>query len=142
MTTQQKFRRTFIAMFWGWCVCNLVTFVAFVGWAIFDQGSISNRVAGVMLYVVAAAVWSAVLITASWLLISLPVDLLVGESSWLREPFVAAAIGSVSGAVPMLLIGQLPEIICPAILAAITGLTAALHVVLKHPRIPIPTTTD
>jgi hypothetical protein len=139
---RHKFNRTFTAMFWGWCVCNLTTSILFTGQTLFATGPIESRLGSLFFYIIYAALFSALLIAAAWIFIFFPADLLVGESSPLREPVFAATLGGFGGALPIVMIGGLEQAIAPATLSAITGLTAALHVVLKHPRIPIPPTTD
>ncbi|MBV6500865.1 MAG: hypothetical protein CJBNEKGG_03353 [Prosthecobacter sp.] len=148
-----KVRRTFVAMFWGW-----VAFMA--GYAILAglDRLLNPRPTAwcdhltIWLFF---GVYSVPVILTAWLLILLPVDCLVPESSWLRKPSVAALLGLLIGILPFTLLGTWNsmnsfeswwhEVIrCLNDKgtwlylggAGITGLTAALHIVLKHPRQP------
>lgn len=141
-----KFSRTFIAMVWGWVVCNLVTlvFAVAIEWSR-DFGSFS-RLGHIMAEMIYWHLWTAVVIAIAWLAVFLPVDLIVPDRSKLRQPKSAACMGFLAGftaffvpsvLVPFIQTGELrihEDLIVMSLLAAITGLTAALHVVLKHPR--------
>lgn len=138
-------------MFWGW-----VAFMA--GYAILsgcDRFLDSHHMpwSDFLIFWLIVAVYSVVVILTAWLLILLPVDCLVPESSWLRKPWIAAWLGLCIGMLPFTVLGTWDsmnsfeswwrEVLrClndPSTWlylggAGITGLTAALHIVLKHPR--------
>lgn len=141
-----KFRRTFIAMFWGWVVCNAVTLF----WSIAiewsrDFGNFSRvrQICNEMIY---WFIGTAVVIAVAWLAVFFPVDLIVPDRSRVRRPKSAAWMGFLAGymvvfapcvAVPYIQTGTLhfhEDLTVISLLGGITGLTAALHVVLKHPR--------
>jgi hypothetical protein len=158
MTTQQKFRRTFVAMFRGWLVCNLVSSTFFSLWIAIEEGSLASKLQYMGLYLVMSLLYSGIIITIAWLFILYPTDLLVHEASPLRKPRNAALCGAAGGFMSIILLKYMfwagssngghsfwedsIWIVPFGLLAAITGLTAALHIVLKHPRIPIPTTKN
>jgi hypothetical protein len=145
-----KFRRTFIAMFWGWVVCNLVTCSAFGLGILISEGSLYSKLQYLAIYALMSLLYSGIVITGAWLIAFLPTDLLVRDCSDLRKPRNAAACGAAGGFASIILIQiaiwgttsqqtdkiteGLEWLFVFGILAAITGLTAALHVVLKHPR--------
>jgi hypothetical protein len=145
-----KFRRTFIAMLWGWVVCNLVTCSALVLWILCSEGSIYSKLQYLVLYALLSVLYSGIVITSAWLIVLLPTDVLVSDGSDLRKPRNAAACGAAGGFTSVILIKiaiwvttvneantmteDLEWLFAFGFLAAITGLTAALHVVLKHPR--------
>ncbi len=145
-----KFRRTFIAMVWGWVVCNLVTCSVFGLGILCSEGSLYSKLQYLVLYSLLSLLYSGIVIASAWLIVLLPTDFLVSDRSVLRKPRNAAACGAVGGFASIVLIkiaiwgtasGQtnaitedLVWLFAFGFLAAITGLTAALHVVLKHPR--------
>jgi hypothetical protein len=145
-----KFRRTFIAMFWGWVVCNLVTCSAIGLWILCSEGSLYSKLQYLALYALLCLLYSGIVITSAWLIVLLPTDVLVSDCSDLRKPRNAAACGAVGGFASIVLIKiviwvttthqantmteDLGWLFVFGFLAAITGLTAALHVVRKHPR--------
>lgn len=152
----RKVRRTFVAMFWGW-----VAFMA--GYAILAglDRLLNPRPTAwcdLLTFWLVFGVYSVPVILTAWLLILLPVDCLVPESSWLRKPSVAALLGLLIGILPFTVLGTWDsmnsfESWWREVLrflndkdtwlylggAGITGLTAALHIVLKHPRQSGPT---
>lgn len=141
-----KYRRTFIAMFWGWVACNLMTLAISVAieWSR-DFGSFS-RLQQIITEMIYWYLWTTVAIAIAWLAVFLPVDLIVPDKSELRRPKSAAGIGFLAGyialfapcvVVPLIQNGVLrihEDLIVMSLLGGLTGLTAALHVVLKHPR--------
>jgi hypothetical protein len=146
-----KVRRTFVAMFWGW-VAFMAACAILAGLDRFlDSHPMPWR--DLLTFWLIVAVFSVSVILTAWLLILLPVDCLVPESSRLRKPWVAALLGLLIGILPFTLLGTWNsmnsfeswwhEVIrCLNDKgtwlylggAGITGLTAALHIVLKHPR--------
>lgn len=138
-------------MFWGW-----VAFMA--GYAILagcDRFLDSHHMpwSDFLIFWLIVAVYSVVVILTAWLMILLPVDCLVPESSWLRKPWIAAWLGLCIGMLPFTVLGTWDSMTSfeswwrevlrclndPSTWlylggAGITGLTAALHIVLKHPR--------
>lgn len=144
-----KFRRTFIAMFWGWVVFMLcLPFLAML--MCYVEGRSTNQILGAW---IAFAVFSIPVILAAWLIILWPVDCLVPEKSFLRTPWLAGFLGAFFGLLPFTLLATASHMTSFATWwneamrnlrdadtwlylggAAITGLTAAIHVVLKHPR--------
>lgn len=141
-----KFRRTFIAMFWGWVVCNLATLVvsAAIEWSR-DFGSFS-RLKQIMTEMIYWYIGTAIVIFIAWVTVFFPVDLIVPDRSKLRQPKSAAGIGFCAGytalfapcvVVPFIQNGVLhihEDLLVMSLLGGLTGLTASLHVVLKHPR--------
>ena len=131
---RHKFRRTFIAMFWGWVACNSTTLIGMLISAPFKFRAWTEAFQVLLIYGFFAALYSAVLVLIAWLAVFFPTDLVVDESSPLRKPRNAAVIGFVTGFLVILVPARPLEAWIPGLLAAITGLTAALHVVIKHPR--------
>ncbi len=142
-----KFRRTFIAMFWGWVVCNLVTlvFAVAIEWRR-DFGSFS-RLGHIIAEMIYWYIGTAIVIFIAWLVVFFPVDLIVPDRSRVRRPKSAVWMGFLAGymalfipcvVIPYIQTGTLQfndDLIVMSLLGGLTGLTAALHVVLKHPRI-------
>jgi hypothetical protein len=144
-----KFRRTFIAMFWGWVVSNLVTCSALGLWILCSDGSLYSKLQYLILYALLSLLYSGIVITCAWLIVLLPTDILVSDSSDLRKPRNAAACGAVAGFASIVLIKiaiwvptshqantmteDLGWLFAFGFLAAVTGLTAALNVALKQP---------
>ncbi|MEQ1748543.1 MAG: hypothetical protein ABL974_03925 [Prosthecobacter sp.] len=146
---RHKFHRTFIAMFWGWMVFSLC--FPFLAWIVCHvEGRSTNQIAGVW---VAFVIFSVPIILAAWLTILWPIDCIVPERSLLRRPTVAGFLGAFFGALPFALLATYSQMTTITDWwnesvralrdsdswlylggAAITGLTAALHVVIKHPR--------
>ena len=148
-----KYRRTAAAMFRGWVVCNLVTFFAFALWmvimALMQDGvngrDVVNGVLFLLVFAMVAGAYSGVAILLAWLFVMLPVDLLVGDASWMRKPKPAAVCGAFGGFFGFAALwlalnfsapdwAILPWIAAFGALAAITGMTASLHLVRNHPR--------
>jgi hypothetical protein len=146
-----KLRRTFVAMLWGWGVFMTGFLSLAVIDHILDSHPMPWREISIFWLIVGA--YSLPVILTAWLLILLPVDCLVPESSWLRKPWIAAWLGLLIGMLPFIVLGTWNSMTSfeswwremlrclndkTAWLylggAGITGLTAALHVVLKHPR--------
>jgi hypothetical protein len=146
-----KVRRTFVAMFWGW-VAFMAAYAILAGLDRFlDSHLMPWR--DLLTFWLIVAVFSVPVILTAWLLILLPVDCLVPESSRLRKPWVAALLGLLIGILPFTVLGTwnsmnsfenwwremlrfLNDKSTWLFLggAGITGLTAAVHIVLKHPR--------
>lgn len=97
----QKLHRTFIAMFKGWVafLSILPVLVLIVNWM--DNRSRES----VMSVWIMFAVFSVPVILVAWLLILLPTDLLIPESSRLRTPWIAAMLGALFGMLPFFLLG-------------------------------------
>lgn len=148
-----KYRRTAAAMFRGWVVCNLVTFFVCVLWMVilaFMQDSLTGRdvadgIESVLFLTMMACAYSGVAILLAWLFVLPPVDLLVSDASWLRKPKPAAVCGAFGGFFGFAALwlalnfsapdwAALPWLAGFGALAAITGMTASLHLVRKHPR--------
>ena len=144
-----KFRRTFIAMFWGWVVF-ILSFPFLATLVCYVEGRSNSQTPGAW---IAFAIYSVPVILAAWLVVLLPVDCLVAEKSFLRTPWLAGFLGAFFGLLPFTLLATASHMTSFATWwneamrnlrdadswlylggAAITGLTAALHVVLKHPR--------
>lgn len=144
-----KFRRTFIAMFWGWVVFSL-SFPFLARLACYVEGRLINQIPGAW---IAFAIYSIPVILAAWLIILWPMDCLVPEKSALRAPWLTGFLGAIFGLIPLTLLATYSHMTSFAMWwnevvrnlrdtdtwlyfggAAITGLTAALNVVLKHPR--------
>ena len=131
---RHKFRRTFIAMFWGWVACNSTTITGMLISAPFKFTAFAEAFKYLLIYGFFTALYSAVLVLIAWLAVFLPTDLIVDESSPLRKPRNAAVTGFATGFLVILVPAWSLGAWIPGLLAAITGLTAALHVVIKHPR--------
>lgn len=143
-----KFRRTSAAMFWGWVVCNLVTFLVLALWLLLEvlvEGGLAGGCTYLIFYTTMALIYSGIACVVAWLVVLLPVDLLVSASSWLRSPVPAAVCGAFGGffgfAALLLALNfaapdwtALPWLAAFGALAATTGLTASLHLVVKRPR--------
>ncbi len=146
-----KVRRTFVAMFWGW-VAFMTGYTILAGLDSLLELRLF-RWREFLAFWLAFGVFSVPVILVAWLLILLPVDCLVPEASWLRKPCIAAWLGLWIGMLPFTLLGTWDSMTSFERWwrevhrclndkgtwlylggAAITGLTAALHVVLKHPR--------
>lgn len=133
--------RSLTAMFWGWVASN--TTLAFLyainawqaGW-------------GALLYLLLWLLWggfiSAIIIFCAWLVIFLPIDLLVKETSFLREPRWAGTCGALAGflstSLPIILSQPEQAVFMDALLtlslpATACGLTASLYLVHHHPRL-------
>ncbi len=144
-----KFRRTFLAMFWGW-VAFLLVLPGLALILTLMKDSPLNNVAATW---VSFAVFSLPVILVAWLFILLPVDCLVPESSRLREPWRAALLGALFGMMPFFLLGTYDRMdslaswwaevrksaVDPGAWlfmggAAIVGFTAALHIALRGTR--------
>jgi hypothetical protein len=146
-----KLRRTLVAMFWGW-VAFMAAYAILAGLdCVLDSHPMPGRDLWIFWLLVAA--YSVPVILTAWLLILLPVDCLVPEASWLRKPWIAAWLGLWIGMLPFTVLGTWDSMTSfeswwrevlrglndPSTWlylggAGITGLTAALHIVLKHPR--------
>lgn len=145
-----KLRRTFVAMFWGW-VAFMAGYTMLTGLASFLELRLF-RWREFLAFWLAFGVFSVPVILTAWLLVLLPVDCLVPESSWLRKPWIAAWLGLCIGMLPFTVLGTWDSMTSferwwrevlrclndPSTWlylggAGITGLTAALHIVLKHP---------
>lgn len=139
-----KFRRTFIAMFWGWVVCNAITLVTWIVLGAAQKMPSSSWMG--MFYWLPA---TAIVITVAWLAVFLPTDCIVAEHSHLRKPYIAGMLGFAFGLIaliapfladmwergyPSVGLKIVTELLPFSLLGGVTGLTAALHVVLKHPR--------
>lgn len=152
---RKQFYRTFVAMFWGWLVCNVSTLIGLLVLVMFRPVFHITTFTSVLSVMIYWLIFSAIFIVVAWLAILFPTDCIVSEHSCLRQPRMAGVIGFTVGfltvfaplAADMWARGRpgmkITTDLAPfGLLAAITGLTAALHVVLKHPRIPSPPTTD
>ncbi len=85
-TFLRKLKLSFLAMLCGWIACN-------IAWWLPELGR-KERVYPVALYGIAAVgVGSLIVILGAWLLIFLPVDVSVPETSKLRRPATAALCG-------------------------------------------------
>lgn len=126
-------------MFWGWVACNatLAFLYAINAW---QTGW------GALLYLLLWLLWggfiSAIIIFCAWLVVFLPTDLLVKETSFLREPRWAGPCGALSGflstSLPIILSQQgnlMDTLLTLSLPAAVCGLTASLYLVYHHPRI-------
>lgn len=146
-----KVRRTFIAMFWGWVVCNVITFLAFSLWSINSAGSLSDSLQFVLLFTLISSIYSGIAITAAWLLALVPTDFLVNDASFLRKPRNAAVCGAAGGFMSIVLLkfvlwaaspnpvsANKEDYIALIMAGALAAITAALHIVLKHPRLQPP----
>lgn len=146
-----KVRRTFVAMFWGW-VAFMTGYTILAGLDSLLELRLF-RWRDFLAFWLAFGVFSVPVILVAWLLILLPVDCVVPETSWLRKPWIAAWLGLGIGMLPFTLLGTWDSMTSfeswwREVLrclndkgtwlylggAGITGLTAALHIVLKHPR--------
>lgn len=130
MKLKHKFCRTFVAMFWGWVACNPCLLVL--------EFSFSEAIT--LFSWMHVTLSSAVIVFLAWLLIFLPVDLAVKESSSLREPRKAAGCGALAGFLSALLPMAIPglqaeasEMLIVAPVSAVCGLVASLHVVRRYP---------
>ena len=137
MKLKHKFCRTFVAMFWGWVACNIVTFL--ISWGHYQfRFDHLPKVTGEMPLWVGA---TAGVIFGAWLLVLLPVDLCVSDTSRWRRPRRAALAGGVAGFltlfVPSLLSSRehadVSDLIVMSFLAAVCGLTASLYLALRYP---------
>ncbi|MBB5036430.1 hypothetical protein [Prosthecobacter dejongeii] len=136
MKLKHKFSRTFVAMFWGWVACNIVTFL--ISWGHYQfRFDHLPKVTGEMPLWVGA---TAAVIFGAWLLVFLPVDLCVSETSRWRHPKPAALAGGVAGFltlfVPSLLNSpepDVPDLLAMSLLAAVCGLTASLYLARRYP---------
>lgn len=133
MKLKHKFCRTFVAMFWGWVACNPCLLVLAFS---FPEASFSFTLFSWM----HVTLCSAVIVFLAWLLIFLPVDLAVKESSSLRDSRKAAGCGALAGFLsaflPMVIPGlraEASEMLIVAPVSAVCGLVASLHVVRRYP---------
>jgi hypothetical protein len=137
MKLKHKFCRTFVAMFWGWVACNAVTLLISWGHYQFRFDRLTEVTEKMPFWLGA----TATVIFGVWLLVFLPVDLCVSDTSRWRRPRRAALTGSVAGFltlfVPFLLNshghGDVPELVAMSLLAAVCGLTASLYLTLRYP---------
>lgn len=131
--------RSLIAMFWGWLACNAALFLCALCFELFHGSFLIVTV----FFTAYAMLYSSVAVLAAWLVIFLPTDLLVKESSILRLPEWAGPCGGLAGFLSIFLplvilgapyLGTLPL----ALLASVCGFTASLYLVKHHPRVPSP----
>ena len=92
-TFLRKLRLSFLAMLCGWIACNVATW-AFV--ACYELFIAEKRDPDSMALMRPFGLGSGIVIMAVWLVVFLPLDLLVRDESWLRQPKVAASAGFVS----------------------------------------------
>jgi hypothetical protein len=129
----------------GWITCNLSLVV-------FESASDGRF--GVFPMLATFLIPTGMVIFGAWLAIFLPADLIVPETSTLRRPFIAAVCGAVGGFLPLFLIQLVSALMLerpfssaellenafgheslPYVVGAVTtGLTAAVTLVLRHPR--------
>lgn len=136
MKTAAIVSRSLVAMFWGWVACNCTVFAVSL---IID---VMNGGFGIfaLFFMIYWLLGTGIVILAAWLLFFLPTDILVKEDSYLRSPEWAGACGGLAGFMSVWLPLMFTEIddsggpFMMSLLAAVCGLTASLHLVLKHPR--------
>lgn len=93
-TFLRKVKLSFLAMLCGWFVCNIALWIAygvvtlFGGEPLFDAYRLDVTLIFLAL--------TGLSITAAWIIIFLPVDLIVRDTSKLRRPKTAALIGLAS----------------------------------------------
>lgn len=95
-TFLRKVKLSFLAMLCGWVACNIALWLAY-GVAMLIQGeplSTAYRLDVALIVLGATGLW----LIGVWLIIFLPVDLLVSDTSKLRQPKTAALAGLASAA--------------------------------------------
>ena len=93
-TFLRKLKLSFLAMLCGWIACNIALWIAY-GIVMLVEGEQvieSFRLNVVMVFAALTGLW----IAAVWLVIFLPVDLMIADSSRLRRPKTAALMGLAS----------------------------------------------
>ena len=95
-TFLRKLRLSFLAMLCGWIACNIALWLAYgVAMVAHDQPLLTSYRLDITLMVLGGTgIW----IIGVWLIIFLPVDLLVADTSKLRRPRTAALAGLASAA--------------------------------------------
>lgn len=144
-------RRSLIAMFWGWVACSIANISMLVS-ALMLRHSGGGRWDQMALQLMQITFFSTGIVFVAWLLLFLPADLLVKQSSILRNPGLAAVCGGLAGGLSILIpfgfdgsgsvdtspIDRLmrlsPLIWIIATAAAVCGLTASLYLTLHYPR--------
>lgn len=91
-TFLRKVKLSFLAMLCGWIACNIAWWLGAV--PSMDASAIQHldiRQTG--LFALMVGIYTAIVVLMAWLVIFLPVDLLVPNTSRLREPKTAALCG-------------------------------------------------
>jgi len=91
-TFLRKLKLSFLAMLCGWIACNIAWWIGSIpGMDRLEipHITLSQRITAVM----AIGIYTAIVITITWLLLFLPVDLCLSNDSKLRRPKVAALFG-------------------------------------------------
>jgi hypothetical protein len=92
-TFLRKLKLSFLAMLCGWIACNIAMWVVVGYYEWFTEETSHGRFYE---WIPIIGAISGIEILSVWLIIFLPVDLLVHDDSWLRQPKTAAGAGFVS----------------------------------------------
>jgi hypothetical protein len=91
-TFLRKVKLSFLAMLCGWLACNIAWWVGAI--PRMDLASVQHaNLKQSLLFALAVAICTAIVIGMAWLAIFLPVDLCVNDASRLRRPRTAAGCG-------------------------------------------------
>lgn len=91
----RKMARSFVAMMCGWVACNFALWAAYEIWSLASGQPTRDPLAIRVMLAVGVGTW--VVIALAWLLIFFPTDLMMADTSKLRQPKNAAVTGLVSG---------------------------------------------
>ncbi len=92
-TFLRKLKLSFLAMLCGWIACNIAWWLGVLPEIHFEELRIQDGAIKV-LFLGAA---TGIVILAAWLVIFLPVDLIVPDTSRFRRPVIAAICGFMAG---------------------------------------------
>jgi hypothetical protein len=91
-TFRHKAKLSSIAMAIGWAACNVTAWIVSGFYAAFTSTTMLTALWTLGIFAIA----SGIVIAGAWLLIFLPVDLIVADTSFLRKPATAWVAGMVA----------------------------------------------